>query len=104
ASHAARPQVQLGVFGNLGRIQALTGQQTRVGHVIVGWGQTTFSQIWPTLGPVPMLGFDTGRGGHEVITPLAIARGEGDAFLLALSRSARELGRPVYIRPLGEMN
>ena len=48
--------VQLGIFGNLGRIEALTGQQTQVGHVIVGWGQTTFDQIWPTLGPVPMLG------------------------------------------------
>jgi len=101
---AARPQVQLGVFGNLERIQALTGQQTRVGHVIVGWGQDTFAQIWPTLGPVPMLGFNTVRDGSEAISPLAIARGQGDAFLLQLSSSARALGRPVYIRPLGEMN
>jgi hypothetical protein len=103
-TQAPRPQVQLGVFGNLGRIQALTGQQTSVGHVIVGWGQTTFPQIWPTLGPVPMLGFDTGPSGNEAITPLEIARGQGDGFLLALSASARGLGRPVYIRPLGEMN
>jgi hypothetical protein len=96
--------VQLGIFGNLGRIEALTGQQTQVGHVIVGWGQTAFDQIWPNLGPVPMLGFDSGRDGVEMITPLSIARGGGDDFLLALSGSARSLGRPVYIRPLAEMN
>lgn len=99
-----RPPVQLGVFGNLGRIDALTGQQTRVGHVIVGWGQTTFSQIWPTLGPTPMLGFTTATAAGEAISPLALALGRGDGYLLELSSSARTLGRPVYIRPLGEMN
>src|SRR3954470_12608905 len=100
AAHRTAP-VQLGIFGNINRIQVLTGQQSQVGHVIVGWGQNTFDQIWPTLGPVPMLGFSTGQ---DVITPLAIARGGGDAFLLEMSQSARALGRPVYIRPMGEMN
>jgi hypothetical protein len=104
ARKRAQTPVQLGVFGSIGRIHALTGQQSQVGHVIVGWGQTTFEQIWPTLGPRPMMGFDTGRGGSEAITPLSLARGDGDGFLLAMSRSARNLGRPVYIRPLGEMN
>jgi hypothetical protein len=98
------PPVQLGIFGNINRIDVLTGQQTQVGHVIVGWGQDTFDQLWPILGHVPMLGFDTGRDGTEVITPRAIARGLGDAFLLEMSASARSLGRPVYIRPLAEMN
>jgi hypothetical protein len=101
---AASGATQLGIFGNIGRFHSLTGQQSAVGHVIVGWNQTTFDQIWPTLGPVPMLGFDTGPGGTELITPLAIARGGGDAFLLAMSQSARDLQRAVYIRPLGEMN
>jgi hypothetical protein len=101
---AASGATQLGIFGNIGRFQSLTGQQSTVGHVIVGWNQTTFAQIWPTLGAVPMLGFGTGRGSSESITPLGIARGEGDSFLLALSQSARDLQRPVYIRPLGEMN
>jgi hypothetical protein len=102
-AQSRRAPVQLGIFGNLGRIQALTGQQTQVGHVIIGWGQTTFDRIWPSLGPVPMVGFDAGQG-SEVITPRAIARGTGDDFLLALSGSARSLGRQVYIRPLAEMN
>jgi hypothetical protein len=100
----ASAATHLGIFGNLGRFQTLTGQQSRVGHVIVGWNQTTFDQLWPRLGPVPMLGFGTSTGEVEAITPLAIARGSGDPFLLALSRSARNLGRAVYIRPLGEMN
>jgi hypothetical protein len=93
--------VQLGIFGNIDRFHSLTGQQSQVGHVIVGWGQSTFAQIWPQLGPVPMLGFDNGQG---TMTMQALARGTGDAYLLAMSESARGLGKPVYIRPLGEMN
>jgi hypothetical protein len=102
-THRTAP-VQLGIFGNIDRIQVLTGQQTQVGHVIVGWGQDTFDQLWPLLGPTPMLGFSTARNGAELITPGAIARGLGDGFLLELSLAAHELGRRVYIRPLAEMN
>ena len=101
ATPAAQAATQLGIFGNLQRFESLTGQESQVGHVIVGWGQTTFDQIWPTLGPVPMLGFNTGA---DQITPRALARGGGDGFLLAMSESARALGKPVYIRPLAEMN
>ena len=88
---AASGATQLGIFGNIGRFHSLTGQQSTVGHVIVGWNQTTFDQIWPTLGPMPMLGFGTGQGSAESITPLAIARGGGDAL------SARD--EPVCARP-----
>jgi hypothetical protein len=45
-----------------------------------------------------------GQGSREVITPLGIARGGGDGWLLALNaRLAREPG-PVYVRLLAEMN
>jgi hypothetical protein len=98
---AAQAATQLGIFGNIDRFHSLTGQQSQVGHVIVGWGQSTFDQIWPTLGPVPMLGFDNGQG---TVTMQALARGSGDSYLLAMSESARSLGKPVYIRPFGEMN
>jgi hypothetical protein len=64
---AAQAATQLGIFGSIDRFHQLTGQQSQVGHVIVGWGQSTFSQIWPTLGPTPMLGFGSG-GGQGVIT------------------------------------
>jgi hypothetical protein len=38
------------------------------------------------------------------LTPAGIARGEGDAFLLALNRVLAEHGHPTYIRLLSEMN
>ena len=93
--------VQLGIFGSIDRFHSLTGQESQVGHVIVGWGQSTFDQIWPGLGAIPMLGFDNGQG---TMTMQALTRGTGDAYLLAMSESARGLGKPVYIRPFGEMN
>jgi len=91
--------VQLGIFGPLPRFQSLTGQHSDVGHVIFGWGQATFSQLIPQLGEMPMIGF-----GADTITPLAIARGGGDSYLVALNRAAADFGRPIYIRPMGEMN
>ena len=40
----------------------------------------------------------------EVISPRAIARGEGDDYLLALNRRIAEAGEPVYVRLMAEMN
>jgi hypothetical protein len=96
--------VLLGIYGPIDRFQSLTGQRSEVGHVIFGWGQTTFAQVWPKLGPTPMLAFDTGAYGHEQITPQGIAQGTGDGYLFAMNAAAASLGRPLYIRPLGEMN
>ena len=98
---AAQGSTQLGIYGNIVRFEQLTGQHSQVGHVIARWGNTNFDQIWPTLGPAPMFGFDNGLG---AITMQALARGGGDNYLLALSESARNLGKLVYIRPFGEMN
>jgi len=38
------------------------------------------------------------------ISPAQIADGSGDAFLVALNQAIARLGRPVYVRPLAEMN
>ena len=38
------------------------------------------------------------------LTPAAIARGEGDGFLIALNELLAEHGRPTYLRLLSEMN
>jgi hypothetical protein len=35
---AAAAKPTLGVLGDTNRFRALTGQQSQVGHVIVGWG------------------------------------------------------------------
>src|ERR671914_705726 len=56
------------------------------------------------LGEVPMIGLHTDRGGREVITPQAIARGRGDDYLVALNRAVGEWTGTIYIRPFGEMN
>jgi hypothetical protein len=93
---AARPY--LGVRGNMGRFQALTGQQSAVGHVIVGWGQgsswgTPFGALLPKLGPIPMLGIQTRKGGPasaEVISPQGIANGRGDDYLFAINKALSE--------------
>jgi hypothetical protein len=45
-----------------------------------------------------------GYGTRELITPLGIARGEGDHYLLSLNRRIAEAGEPVYVRLLAEMN
>jgi hypothetical protein len=45
-----------------------------------------------------------GYGTREVVTPLGIARGEGDGYLVSLNRRIAEHGRPSYVRLLAEMN
>jgi hypothetical protein len=108
----AAARISLGVLGNPGRFGAQTGQRTTVGHVILGWNQgntwgARLTVQFATNGPVPMVGFTTSRGWpnrREVITPLAVARGQGDGYLTALNRAIAAWGRPIYIRPLPEMN
>jgi Glycosyl hydrolase family 26 len=107
---AARPY--LGIRGNAARFQSLTGQQSAVGHVIVGWGQgyswgTPMGALLPKLAPIPMVALQTRRGGPssaEVISPRAIAMGQGDDYLLALNKAISEWARPIYLRPYAEMN
>jgi hypothetical protein len=101
--------VDLGVLGDAARFQQQTGQKSTVGHAIVSWGQgvdwgSRLDVLLGGLGDVPMLGIGTRlrSGGH--ITPLQIAHGAGDAYLVALNAAVAARGSPVYIRPLGEMN
>jgi hypothetical protein len=39
AAPAAAAKPMLGILGDANRFRALTGQQSQVGHVIVGWSQ-----------------------------------------------------------------
>jgi hypothetical protein len=99
----------LGILGDAGRFQELTGQMSNVHHVIVGWGQgqtwgSTMPRLLSTLGPVPMIGFTTAVEGREQITPRAIAEGAGDSYLISLNAAIAAHGRPLYVRPLPEMN
>jgi len=54
-----------------------------------------------------MLGLSTGGGeggGAETITAGQVARGAGDSFLVTLNQAIAAWGKPIYIRPLAEMN
>ena len=104
ASSQRPPRTLLGVLGGKARFDELTGQRTRVGHIIMAWGQGTsegyFARLFSTMGEMPMLGINTGG----TIKPLDIAQGRGDAMLVALNGAIGHFGRPIYIRPFGEMN
>jgi hypothetical protein len=106
---SANPRL-LGIKGNVARFQTLTGQDSQVRHVIVGWGQgqtwgSQFPALFQMLGGIPMIGLSTGgRGGIEAITPQQIAQGKGDAYLVALNAAVNGWGKEIYIRPFGEMN
>ena len=97
--HAAARPVLLGVLGGRERFDELTGQHTRVGHVIAFWGQGPVSRILGSLGEVPMLAIRTGS-----LTSLDIARGRGDAYLADVNRAVAGRTGLVYIRPMPEMN
>lgn len=94
----ARP-VLLGLLGGRERFDQLTGQSTRVGHVIANWGQGPVSRILDSLGEFPMLGIRT-----EGLTSRDIALGRGDAFLVEINQTVAARGDLVYIRPMPEMN
>jgi len=101
----------LGVVGDSGRFDSLTGQHTVANHTYLGWGQgetwgAPLDRILPKLGPTPLLSITTFRwpSKQSVLTPLQIARGAGDSYLAALNAAIARAARPVfYLRPLGEM-
>ena len=110
AAGAARKPL-LGIYGDTERFQALTGQESRVDQAFLGWNQgyrwgTPVGRMLPRLGDVPMLALKTGSGtlGSESITPLQIARGAGDEYLIALNGAIAASGTRIYVRPFPEMN
>jgi hypothetical protein len=110
---AGRPSVSslyLGVTGDSGRFKGQTGQISTIQNTFIGWDQgrtygTRLPVLLRKLGPVPMIHIGTGHLARtEAITPLAIAQGNGDAFLVALNQAIAEYGGLVYLRLLSEMN
>ena len=111
ASTPAVSQLYLGIAGAPSRFKNQTGQASTIKHVFIGWDQgRTYATRLPVLlrqlGPIPMLHIGTGGplGKYEVITPLKIAQGKGDAFLAALNQAIASYGGLVYLRLLSEMN
>ncbi len=94
-------KIQLGIVGDAGRFARQTGQRSPIRHNFVGWDQGNhWPKILANLRPVPMVALKTGGS----ITPLAIAQGQGDGFLLQLNSALADFGGLVYVRPLPEMN
>jgi hypothetical protein len=100
APSSAIGRVGLGVLGDSGRFESLTGQQSTTRLLIAAWGATNFDQLFAMMGARPMLGINP----ESSISPGAIARGAGDAYLAALNQAVAKFGRPIYIRPMAEMN
>jgi hypothetical protein len=110
AGAAAAPQarVSTGVYGNVARFDRLTGQQTQSALTFIGWDQgrtwgKPYSYFLETLGDRPHIVLKTRRGSGAISTR-AIALGQGDAHLIGLAQAISDSGKPVLLRPLGEMN
>jgi hypothetical protein len=107
ADARARPEgvevrrTQLGVLGEPSRFARLTGQRSAILHSFIGWHQpNTLRKLLHRLRPLPMLAIKTGG----VVTPLGIAQGRGDGFLIELNSALAGFGARVYVRPMPEMN
>ena len=111
ATGSAAPQARLdiGVYAtNVARFDRLTGQHSDSALAFLGWDQgrawgKPYAYFLDTLGDRPHIALTTERRGGT-ISPKAIALGRGDAHLIALAQAISESGKPVLLRPLGEMN
>jgi hypothetical protein len=106
---AGQAAVKLGVVGSPYRMHNQTNQVSDVRLRFTGWGGGwRWGGQWQAFffdHPTPVMSFGThGHYGNEVITPRGIARGRGDNYLIAMNKAIAEYGKPVYIRPMAEMN
>jgi hypothetical protein len=109
SSAAPQARVTPGVYaGNVPRFDRLTGQHTASALAFIGWDQgrtwgKPYSYFLDTLGERPHIALKTDHGAGA-ITMRAIALGQGDAHLIGLANAISDSGKPVLIRPMGEMN
>jgi hypothetical protein len=104
---AGRRQIHLGLFGDPGRFNAVTGQRTEVEHVFASFRQGRRLQaVLADVGPVPMVALVPGAYGHAVTArPEFIAKGKNDGFLFRLNAAIANYPGPLfYLRPFPEMN
>ena len=100
-------KIELGLDGAPGRFGSLTHQSSSVRLIIIAWNQgggspQYFAKLFSTMLAEPMLGIGIPDGSS--LSPGAIADGKGDAFLLGLNQAVAAWGKPIYVRPLAEMN
>ena len=99
-STAPAARTQLGILGDPARFAQLTGQRSTIRHVFASIYQAgALPKILDQLRPVPMLALKTGGA-----TPLDIAQGRTDTYLVTLNGALASFGGLVYVRPMPEMN
>lgn len=85
-----------------------TGKHPAVLQTFHPWGNglDLAFRRWQNAGVMPMLHISTAddETREELITPRAIARGEGDDYLIEINRFFAEKNQRAFIRPLGEPN
>jgi hypothetical protein len=99
--------IQLGLLGDPASFDSMTHQHSTVRLWIVPLVQNgqripDFARLFTTLLDEPMLGLGIPNGSS--LSPAAVARGRADDFLVSLNQQVVAWGKPIYIRPLAEMN
>ncbi|MEZ5076862.1 MAG: hypothetical protein R2725_05410 [Solirubrobacterales bacterium] len=93
---------------DFGAFTTALGQHPAVIQSFRAWGSDFPQSIvrWQTARARPMLHITTAdpQDGHETITPLAIARGKGDDYLVRLNLLFARKKMRAYVRPLAEPN
>jgi hypothetical protein len=103
-------KVALGLAGraDTGAFEAATGRKPSVFQTFVMFdGPTDYAfERAARLHAAPMLHISTADGpaAREVVSPKGIATGAVDHWLIGVHRQAVDVGGPIYVRAMGEMN
>jgi hypothetical protein len=109
ASAAPRARLDVGVYASdVARFDRLTGQHSDSSAIFLGWDQgrtwgSRYGYFLESLGDTPHIELKA-KGVGGAISTKAIALGQGDAHLTGLAQAIADSGKPVILRPLGEMN
>jgi hypothetical protein len=109
ASAATQARIDVGVYASdVPRFDRLTGQHSDSTTEFLGWDQgrtwgKNYGYFLDMLGDRPHIELKTKSQGGAISTK-EIALGQGDAHLTGLALAIAESGKPVLLRPLGEMN
>jgi Glycosyl hydrolase family 26 len=107
----AGAQRHLGVIGSPARMKDQTGQRSDAVLRFTGWGGGwrwggRFAGLFDFGRRIPIFSFGTHvkSNAREAISPRRIAQGYGDKYLIAMNKAISVYGKPIYIRPMAEMN
>ncbi len=93
---------------DFGRFSRMTNKHPALIETFRTWGSDFPESIerWQDARARPLIHITTADNddGHELITPLAIAEGHGDGYLIRLNKLFWAKKMRAYVRPLGEPN